>query len=177
MSNIEVTRSSANAAPRGLLVTLAALVNQKAASLWKSGDLRIAGGSGSALAEIELVIYGMAKGVIFTKAAGQDMPALVGTVDNAEFGIFIWTINSGGTIQQLTLATAATLAAIVLPEIPEDEAIIGALLINPTGTGDFVGGTTDIDDATVTPGAVFFNGTDMNLGNRVVFPGGVAPGL
>lgn len=32
------------------------------------------------------------------------------------------------------------------------------MIINPTGTGDFVGGTTALDDATVVPNAVYLNG-------------------
>jgi hypothetical protein len=35
--------------------------------------------------------------------------------------------------------------------------MIGFVIVNPTGTGDFVGGTTDLDDATVAPNAVYVN--------------------
>jgi hypothetical protein len=37
--------------------------------------------------------------------------------------------------------------------------MIGFVIINPTGTGPFVGGTTALDDATVVPNAVFVNVT------------------
>jgi len=35
--------------------------------------------------------------------------------------------------------------------------MIGFAIINPTGTGNFVGGTTPLDDATVVPNAVYID--------------------
>ena len=39
----------------------------------------------------------------------------------------------------------------------DGEVVIGYVIINPTGTGNFVGGTTELDDSTVVPNAVFVN--------------------
>jgi hypothetical protein len=53
----------------------------------------------------------------------------------------------------------ATLAAVKFPQFPNDKALIGFVIIHPTGTGNFVGGTTALDDATVVPNAVYQNST------------------
>lgn len=50
---------------------------------------------------------------------------------------------------------AATDAGVVLPATPDDSVVVAVLTVHPTGTGDFVGGTTDLDDATVIPNATF----------------------
>jgi hypothetical protein len=61
------------------------------------------------------------------------------------------------------LGTAGTtLAGVVFPTTPDGEVPFGVVLINPTGTGDFVGGTTALDDGTVAPNAVYFD-TDLAL--------------
>lgn len=135
--------------------------------------LRIDGGSASAVAEAQTAFYALADGTIVLTAAGTNMPALAGTVSNGDFGIYLWTIDSAGTITQATLATGASLGAITFPAIPEDEAVVGAVIVNPTGTGDFVGGTTDLDDGTVTPNAVFLDG--HNIGMAVNPAAGAAP--
>ena len=44
-----------------------------------------------------------------------------------------------------------------MPTKPIGSALIGYAIINPTGTGNFVGGTTPIDDATVVPGVLYIN--------------------
>jgi hypothetical protein len=37
--------------------------------------------------------------------------------------------------------------------------MVGFLIIHPSGTGNFVGGTTALDDATVVPNAVYVSPT------------------
>ncbi len=169
MSDRLVAQSAANAAPGSLLSVLGASVNTLFSSLLSDPGLRIDGGSASAAAEAQTAFYANVNGTLVTVAAGTNLPALVGTVANAAFGLFVWTINSSGTIAQLTLATGASLGAITIPEIPDNVAVVGALLVNPTGTGAFVGGTTALDDATVVPNAVFFDGNDFAIGNVIKF--------
>ncbi len=53
--------------------------------------------------------------------------------------------------------TRATLGGVVFPTLAEGVVAIGFAIINPTGTGNFVGGTTALDDATVVPNAVYVN--------------------
>lgn len=136
------------------------------------GSLRIDGGSASAAAETQNALYYIAAGTIVLVAAGTNLPALAGTVSNGDFGIYLYTGDPAGTITQATLVTGASLAALVIPDIPTDEAVLGAIIVNPTGTGDFVGGTTALDDATVVPNAAFINGSAFGTGFD---PGASAP--
>ena len=50
----------------------------------------------------------------------------------------------------------ATLGAVVFPTTADGEAL-AVRHRNPTGTGNFVGGTSALDDATVVPNAVYVN--------------------
>jgi hypothetical protein len=51
----------------------------------------------------------------------------------------------------------ATIGAVVFPTIPANRAVVGFVIINPTGTGNFVGNTTALSDGTVVPNAVYVN--------------------
>lgn len=104
-------------------------------------------------AAIKLLI----NGALVTKAATDDAFTLAGTVTNATFNVFVMTVNASGTCTAYMGTAGATLAAIVWPFIRPGEVVIGYVIINPTGTGDFVGGTTVLTDATVVPNAVYVN--------------------
>lgn len=101
------------------------------------------------------IVYALAQGTLVKIAAATDMAALSGTVTNAKFNAFVFYIDSAGTITSAMGTEGATLAAMVLPEPPVGKAIVGFVIINPTGTGNFVGGTTALDDATVVPNAAY----------------------
>lgn len=101
--------------------------------------------------------YALVKGKLVTKAAATDMAALAGTVTNAAFNVFCFFIDSAGNLTSAMGVEGATLAAVQFPPIPEGKAMIGLVIINPTGTGNFVGGTTPLDDATVVPNAAYVN--------------------
>lgn len=111
--------------------------------------------------------------VLVTKAGATDMAALAGTVVNATFNVFAYYIDNAGTLTSAMGTAGATLAAVVFPPTPQGKAMVGFTVINPTGTGNFVGGTTAIDDGTVVPNAVHvsplgaFDPTVL-LGNVVV---------
>jgi hypothetical protein len=121
-----------------------------------SGGLVIKAG-GSALVKAGSVIYAVAGGVLVTKAANTDMAALSGTVTADKFNVYCFYIDSSGTLTSAMGTEGATLAAVTWPETPKNKAQIGFVVINPTGTGDFVGGTTALDDATVVPTAAYVN--------------------
>lgn len=101
--------------------------------------------------------YAIVQGKLVTVAAATDMPALVGTVTNAKFNVFAFFTDSAGTRTVAMGTEGATLAAVVLSAPPEGKATIGYVVINPTGAGNFVGGTTNLDDATVIPNAAFIS--------------------
>jgi len=113
-------------------------------------------GSASALAKTANTIYFHIDGNVFSKAA-SDMAALSGTVTNAKFNVFVFGVNSAGTLSTTMGTEAATLGAVVFPALADGVVPIGFVIINPTGTGNFVGGTTALDDATVVPNAVYVN--------------------
>jgi hypothetical protein len=136
---------------------LLALADRLSSQCLTSAGLRIHGGSASAVTQAHTVIYALAGGVLVTKAVDTDMAALSGTVTNANFGGWAHFVDSGGNLSSLFLGQGASLAQITFPNTPAKQALIGFTLVNPTGTGNFVGGTTALDDATVTPNAVFIN--------------------
>lgn len=125
-----------------------------------SAALRIKGGSASALVQTNAASYYVVNGVFVLKATATDMPALVGTVTNATFNVWCFFIDQAGVVTAFIGTPGTTLAKVGFPQFPQKKALIGFIIVNPTGTGDFVGGTTVLDDATVVPNAVFINGTE-----------------
>jgi hypothetical protein len=103
--------------------------------------------------------YGVVGGVLVKKAATANLITLTTASNcaNALFNVTVFTIDSAGTITNRAGTAGATLAAMTWPTLPATEAVFGILIVNPTGTGGFVGGTTDLDDATVVPNAVYLN--------------------
>lgn len=113
---------------------------------------------GSAIAKTgSSVTYALVKGKLVSKAGSTDMAALVGTVTNAKFNVFAFFMDGAGTLSTAMGVEGSTLANVVFPPIPVGQTCLGFVIINPTGTGNFVGGTTPLDDATVVPNAVYIN--------------------
>ncbi len=83
--------------------------------------------------------------------------ALSGTVTNAKFNVFVLSLAADGTVTATMGTEGATIGAVVFPALPASDVMIGFVIINPTGTGNFVGGTTELGDATVAPNAVYVN--------------------
>lgn len=102
-----------------------------------------------------IIISGLAGTAI---VADTDSDAFVGTVTNATYNVFV-VRSTGNADNTVAMGTAgATLAAVVWPTAAAASvATWGFIIIHPTGTGDFVGGTTALDDATVIPNAVYGN--------------------
>lgn len=128
-----------------------AQVNQ----LLNAGGLVIKAG-GSAVVKTVNTIKVMVDGVLISKAAA-DMAALVGTVAADAFNVYVFTVNAAGTLATQMGTPGATLGAVVFPTIAEGKVVIGFIIVNPTGTGDFVGGTTPLADGTVVPNVVYID--------------------
>lgn len=96
-------------------------------------------------------------GRIVAKAANTDMAALSGTVVNATHNVFAFFMDKSGTLTSAMGVAGATLAAVTFPPVPDGKACLGYIHVNPTGTGNFVGNTTPLDDATVVPNVVYVN--------------------
>lgn len=122
--------------------------------LLNSGGLAI-GSTSKKDVKIANTIYALVNGVLVKKTTAEIN--LSGTVTNAKFNVFVLSINSSGTVIASMGTEGATIGAVVFPTIPDDQAVIGFVIVNPTGTGNFVGDTTDLDDATVAPNAVYIN--------------------
>jgi hypothetical protein len=141
---------------QALTAPLKAIADRLSCQCLTSAGLAI-NGAGSPLAKAGSVVYAVAQGVLVTKAANTAMAALSGTVTNTKFNVFVFYIDSGGTLSSAMGTEGASLATVAWPQTPVGKATIGFVIVNPTGTGNFVGGTTNLDDATVVPNAVYVN--------------------
>lgn len=111
-------------------------------------------------------------GALVTKAITDNAYTLAGTVTNAKFNVFVLTLNAAGTCTPRMGTEGATLSAVLWPQLSAGEIVIGYVIVNPTGTGNFVGGTTDLDDATVVPNAVYVNTPYPFNPNVIALPSG-----
>lgn len=111
----------------------------------------------SAIVKAGSAFYYAARGRINTVAANTQMAALVGTVTNAKYNLYAFFVDPAGNLTSQMGVEAASLNLVRFPPVPEGCAVIGFVIIHPTGTGNFVGGTTALDDATVVPNAAYIN--------------------
>jgi hypothetical protein len=140
-----------------ILNMFGALFDRVTSKMINSAGLVIKAGGSTLVKTGATASHALANGVLRSIAAATDMAALSGTVVNATFNVYQYMIDSAGTLTSAMGTAGATLAAVRFPDVPAGKAVIGFTIINPTGTGDFVGGTTAIDDATVVPNAVHVN--------------------
>lgn len=140
-----------------LRLILAALFDRYSTQSLSSAGLAITGASSAVVKTGAAAYYGIAQGVLVTKAAATAMPALVGSVTNAKFNVFCFYVDSAGALTSQMGTEGATLATVVMPPPPVGKAMLGFIVVNPTGTGPFVGGTTALDDATVVPNVAYIN--------------------
>ncbi len=78
-------------------------------------------------------------------------------VANGKYANFLLSLKADGTVTVTKGADADTAAAAVIPSTPANEVAIGLVQIHPTGTGVFDATSTDLDDATVVPNAVYLD--------------------
>lgn len=103
------------------------------------------------------VTHFIADGVKGRITAGTDMPALIGTVTADMFNVFVFCVDKAGTLTTLMGTEGATEADIKWPKLDPKKAILGFIVINPTGTGNFVGNTDALDDVTIAPNTVYIS--------------------
>lgn len=151
-----ITTSVGGLADGGVRSALLKVQSNLTDMLLSTGGLAIKAGGG-VLVKAATLCKAFVNGVLVSIAANTDMAALAGTVVNATFNVFVFYINSAGTPVTAMGTAGATLGAVVFPTIPADSAVVGFIIVNPTGTGNFVGGTTALDDATVVPNVVYVN--------------------
>lgn len=132
------------------------IVDRFSTQCLSSAGLVIKAGGG-VLAKAGSATHYMVVGKLGKLTANTDMAALSGTVTNAKFNVFAFFVDAAGALTAVMGTEAATRAGVILPPMPVNKALIGLLVINPTGTGNFVGNTTPLDDATVVPNAEYIN--------------------
>jgi len=124
--------------------------------LLNSGGLAIGSGSKKKIL-IANTVYAMFDGVLAKKTTAELTLTTAHNVANAKFNVLVVTMTADGTCTVTAGTEGASIGAVVFPAIPASSVVLGFVIINPTGTGGFVGGTTDLDDATVVPNAVYVN--------------------
>jgi hypothetical protein len=116
----------------------------------------VIGSSSKPKVKIANTTYAYIEGVIAKKTTAEIvLPAT--TVTNAKFNVFVLCVDSAAAVTALAGTQATTLAGVLWPTIVDGTAVIGFVIVNPTGTGDFVAATNDLDDATIVPNAVYVN--------------------
>lgn len=133
------------------------LFDRQSSRALNSAGLVIHGGGSTKAKTGASDFYAWASGTLVKIAASTDMPALVGTVAHGTFNLFSFFIDNGGTVTSAMGTAGATLGAIVPAQVPDGKALVGHIVINPTGTGSFVGNTTALDDGTVVPTAAYIS--------------------
>lgn len=106
-----------------------------------------------------LIQYVAVQGKVLSQATSTEQATLSGSVTNAKFNFYAFFIDSAGVLTSAMGTEGATYALATLPPFPEGKALVGLVGINPTGTGPFIGGTTALDDGTVTPNAIYISPT------------------
>lgn len=140
-----------------LRAVLYAIGDRMSSQTLSSAGLVIKAGASALVKTGSAATYAIANNRLLTIAGSTDMPALVGTVVNATFNVFAFYSDQAGTRTTAMGTAGATLAAVRFPNTPLGSAILGFIVVNPTGTGNFVGGTTALDDATVVPNVAYIN--------------------
>ena len=131
--------------------------NLDSSQMLTSAALAITAAGSTTVSTGAAATYAVANGILQKIAAATVLPVLVGTVANATFNVFAFYVDSGGNLTSAMGTAGASLAAVQFPVLPQKEAMVGFVIINPTGTGNFVGGTTHLDDATVVPNAAYIS--------------------
>jgi len=114
------------------------------------------GTSANTAVKIANSVYAFCNGIMTLKTTAEvAFTATTHDVTADAFRIFVLSLASDGTVTITAGTEGASLALATLPVVPSNEAILGFVIINPTGTGDFDAGTTALDDGTVVPNAVY----------------------
>lgn len=144
---------------KGLRVIFSAVAHCLSAQSLSSAGLAIKAAASPVVKTGAATYYAVARGILVSKPAATDMPALVGTVANGTFNVFGFYIDLNGNLSSAMGSAGTSLGRVKFPPLPPSQAMLGFIIINPTGTGSFVGGTTALDDATVVPNTAYISTT------------------
>jgi len=117
----------------------------------------LTGGTASATAVTAATATLIVGGILRQVASGTSMAALVGTVTNAAYNVFVFSVDKSGVLYTQMGVQSTALTGVKFPSVQENRTVLGFIIIHPTGAGNFVGGTTAFDSVTVVPNATFIN--------------------
>lgn len=138
---------------------LGPIVNRFRSCTLSTAGLVIFGAASPVVKTGAAVTHFIAEGVKGRIAASTNMPLLVGTVANAKFNVFVFSVDKASAVTVQMGVEGVTEAAIRWPKLDQRKAIVGFIIVNPTGAGDFVGNTTALDSAGVVPNVAFISPT------------------
>lgn len=104
-------------------------------------------------AVLALTNSGNASALVSVAAATSLVP-FVGTTLINTFNVYVFYVDTAGTVTAAMGTAATTLAGVVFPQMPQGKACIGGFTVNPTA-GSFIGATTALD--AVNTNVVFFS--------------------
>jgi hypothetical protein len=123
------------------------------------GSLAI-GTTATKVKTVTTTINYLINGQFYSKAPTDDLWTLTGfNCANGKFCRAILLLDSSGNASIAVSNQAATIEGCSNPPIPDNKCVVGTVTVNPTGTGNFTGGTTALNDGTVVPNAVYTNAT------------------
>lgn len=169
---------------QGLVASFNASVNtdNATASAVLSTPGLVINAGGALIAKAGSAFAALANGVLVYVVANTAMPALAGVIATTKFAAWAFYIDSAGTITvSAKTADAATLAAAValVPAPPVGKAMIGFIVVQNATGGNFTGGTTALDAASITTTYVNTVGPTLfaanNLSSVIVLPDAIVP--
>lgn len=140
-----------------LAQALTPLYDEMSSQTLTSAGLVITGAGGTTAKTGAVATTAVIKGRLSSIAAGTSMAALSGSVTNGRFNVYAFYLLPNGTTISAMGTEATTLGGVIFPPVPTQTSTLGFLIVNPTGTGPFVGGTTPLDSAGVVPNAQYIS--------------------
>lgn len=138
---------------------LQAIVERYQNQVLTSAGLQIAAAT-SALARNGTAYHALVNSQIVRVAVNTNLSALTGfnvaTGNNKNAGIVV--VNRAGVQSVLAGRESSTLLGITLPQVPQNVAPVGLIIVETAGGATFTGGTTALDAANVTVAYVSVTG-------------------
>jgi len=104
---------------------------------------------GSPLVKTVNTVYYFIDEKLYSLAAG-DMAALSTTITTLYYNVFVFSVDSAGTVTTSAGTQAAALEDVVFPAVPANNSVLGFLILYNGSGSDFVGGTTALNTGGVT---------------------------
>ncbi len=166
--SLAASHDTSTTALRNILVKIQKSLNRVTAN---TGGLAIKAATSPTVKTVNAVNYHV-DGQSGTLAAA-DMAALAGTVATTKFGAWLFVVDAAGTQTTVAVGLAYASAAAALVAIQaayadstdalgvQSKALIGYVIVQNATGSDFVGGTTNLDTASIT--ATYVNTPGVNM--------------